>query len=104
MSIGARLKELRMRKNKSLQEVADAVGASKAHIWELERGGAKNPSLELLTKLSGFFDVTVAYLIGEQIPGTEEQLSVFYRDFKDLGDADREMIRRMMKHLKDKKD
>ena len=36
LSIGARIKQLRIRNNGLLQQVADAVGASKPHIWELE--------------------------------------------------------------------
>jgi len=37
MGLGARIAELRLKKGFSLQEVADAVGVSKAHIWDLER-------------------------------------------------------------------
>ena len=55
MSLGVRLKELRIKKGKSLQEVADAVGASKAHVWDMETGRSKNPSIELLLKLAKFF-------------------------------------------------
>ena len=36
MALAARIKELRIKTRKSLQEVADEVGASKAHIWDLE--------------------------------------------------------------------
>lgn len=54
-----------MRKGESLQQVADAIGASKAHIWELESNRSKNPSLDLLQKLAGHFRTTVAYLIEE---------------------------------------
>lgn len=104
MSIGARLKELRVKKNKSLQELADAVGASKAHIWEIERGGSKNPSMDLLTKLAEYFDVSVSYLVGEQPPSEEqEELIVLYRDLKELDEGDREAIRTLMKRFKEKK-
>jgi transcriptional regulator with XRE-family HTH domain len=65
MAIGDRLKELRLRSGKSLQQVADAIGASKAHIWELEANRSKNPSLDLLQKLASYYGVTVAYLIEE---------------------------------------
>lgn len=105
MGIGARLKQLRVKKNKSLQEVAEAVGASKAHIWELEKGGAKNPSMELLTNLAKFFDVSVAYLVGEQPPSEEqEELMVLYRDLKNLDDKDREAIRTIMRRFKEKRE
>jgi len=65
MPIGDRIKEMRMRKGQSLQQVADAIGASKAHIWELESNRSKNPSIDLLQKLAGHFATTVAYLIEE---------------------------------------
>jgi transcriptional regulator with XRE-family HTH domain len=65
MAIGDRLKELRVQRGQSLQQVADAIGASKAHIWELESNRSRNPSLDLLQKLAGHFKTSVAYLINE---------------------------------------
>jgi transcriptional regulator with XRE-family HTH domain len=70
MAIGDRLKEMRIRRGESLQQVADAIGASKAHIWELESNRSKNPSLDLLQKLAGHFRTTVSYLIEE--PQTDQ--------------------------------
>ena len=58
MGLGGRLKELRVRKGESLQQVADAVSASKPHIWELEAEKSKNPSLDLLTKLAQSFPMS----------------------------------------------
>jgi transcriptional regulator with XRE-family HTH domain len=104
MSLGARLKQLRVKKNKSLQEVADAVGASKAHIWEIERGGSKNPSMELLTRLAGYFEVSVSFLVGESPDEREAELVAMYRDLKNLSPQDREKMRAIMKVFKDKKD
>lgn len=104
MSLGARLKELRIKKRQSLQDVADAVGASKAHIWEIERGGSKNPTMELLNKLADHFAVSVSYLVGEQ-PSDEETQGVvaLYRELKGLDARDRETIRLIMQRLKEKK-
>lgn len=45
MSLATKLKDLRVRRGQSLQQVADGVGVSKAHIWQLERGDSTNPSL-----------------------------------------------------------
>jgi transcriptional regulator with XRE-family HTH domain len=77
MPLGDRIKELRVRKNKSLQEVADAIGASKAHIWELESNRSKNPSLDLLKKLAAYFETSVAFLIDEQ--ADQGQAEMFFR-------------------------
>ena len=60
MALASKIKELRLKKKKSLQDVADDVGASKAHIWDFETGKSSNPSIELLTKLAKCFDVSVA--------------------------------------------
>lgn len=104
MSLGARLKDLRIKKNQSLQEVADAVGASKAHVWEIERGGSKNPSMDLLMGLAKHFGVSVTYLIGEQLPeDMNEDLVVLFREMKDLDEKDRERILSLVQRLKEMK-
>ena len=103
MSIGARIKTLRVKNNQSLQGLADALGASKAHIWEIERGGSKNPSMDLLKKLAEHFSVTVSYLVGEVPPADDEGAMVLYRDLKGLDEKDQETIRSLMKHFKEKK-
>ena len=43
---------LNMPRYESLHQVANAVGVSKAHIWELEKGRADNPSMALVTRLA----------------------------------------------------
>lgn len=76
MSLGQKIKELRLKKGVSLQVVADAVGASKPHIWELERGSSKNPSLELVTKLANYFGVSIDYLANMQDAGNEKDMEI----------------------------
>lgn len=104
MSLGARLTELRLRKGASLQDVADAVEVSKTHIWALEKGGTKNPSLDLLKKLSEYFNVTVEYLAGTG--GTESLVEVeaqqFFRDFKTLSDPERAVLLQTLEVFKKK--
>ncbi|WP_081767038.1 helix-turn-helix domain-containing protein [Hylemonella gracilis] len=104
MSLGARLTELRLRKGASLQDVADAVEVSKTHIWALEKGGTKNPSLDLLKKLAEHFNVTVEYLAGtgdaESLVEVEAQQ--FFRDFKSLSDAERSLLLQTLEVFKKK--
>jgi transcriptional regulator with XRE-family HTH domain len=106
MALAAKLKELRLKKGKSLQDVADAVGASKAHIWDLETARAINPTLELLRKLSNFFGTSIADLIGEDPSDAtaDPQVIAMYRDLKTLDDDDQQTIRLMMERLKKRKD
>jgi transcriptional regulator with XRE-family HTH domain len=102
MSLASKIKELRLKKKKSLQDVADEVEASKAHIWDLETGKSKNPSIDLLTKLAKCFGVSVAELIGENpaAKGVDPQVVAMYRELKELSPADRQAIQAMMDHLK----
>ena len=102
---GARLKQLRIRKNQSLQQVADAVGASKAHIWELEKGDSRNPSTDLLWRLARHFNVSIAYLVGEDpnAPEEDQQLVAMFRDLKDLDPDDREMLNMLMRQMHERR-
>jgi transcriptional regulator with XRE-family HTH domain len=104
MSLAAKLKELRGKNRQSLQDVADAIGASKTHIYDLETGRSTNPSIELLTKLATHFRVAIADLLGENPEGKDEEpgLVAMYRDLKSLAPQDRETIQMLMDRLKPK--
>lgn len=104
MPLSDKIKEFRMKKRKSLQEVADAIGVSKAHIWDLETARSKNPSIELLKKLANYLGVGVADLIEENPAAEEEGSRVLgmYRELKELSDRDLEMIQQMVERLKSK--
>lgn len=101
MSLGRRITELRMKSGESLQQVADAVGVSKAHIWELEKGRADNPSMNLVTRLADHFGVKVAYLVGED-PDAEDadaELATMFRQAHSLTATDRDILKDMMESL-----
>ncbi len=102
MALAEKLKELRLRKGKSLQDLADEIGASKAHVWDLETGRSKNPTIELLAKLAQALGTSISDLVGENPEGDEQSSEVvaMYRDLKGLSDNDRETIRLMMERLK----
>lgn len=78
------------------------MGASKAHIWELETARAKNPSIDLLTKLAKCLDVSVSDLIGENpnAEGEDSSILAMYRELKELAPEDRKAIQSMMDHFK----
>lgn len=106
MSLAAKLKELRGKNRQSLQDVADAIGASKTHVYDLETGRSTNPSIELLTKLATHFRVSIADLVGENPEGANEDpaLVAMYRDLKTLTPQDRETIQMLMDRLKSPKE
>ena len=99
MALGARLRQLRIKSGESLQDVATAVKASKAHIWELETGKSRNPSMDLLSALASHFAVSVASLVGEDTTD-DPKLVGMYRELKGLSESERETIRMLMKRLK----
>jgi transcriptional regulator with XRE-family HTH domain len=104
MSLGVELKKLRIKRKESLQDVADAVRASKAHIWDIERGASKNPTMDLLDRLATHFGVSVGSLVGEEPPAEmHNELVALYRDLKNLSDSDRDTIRGLAKRLSEKK-
>jgi transcriptional regulator with XRE-family HTH domain len=102
MSFGRRLHDLRVRNRMSLQDVANAVGISKAHVWNMEKGLSENPSIELVVKLADVFRVRVADLVGENpdAEGEEPEVIAMFRDLKQLGGRDRETIRLLMEQFK----
>lgn len=104
MTIGARLAELRLRKGKSLQEVADAVEVSKTHIWQMEKGKSENPSADLLRKLSDYFNVTLEYLAGtgDGVSLSDAEAQQFFRDFKSLSEDERTILMQTLEVFKKK--
>lgn len=94
MGLAANLKKFRARKNKSLQEVADAVGVSKPHIWQLEKDADAKPSLELLKKLANYYKTSIAELIGE----TQGPM-VFGREFKGVDEEVQKLVIKMTEQI-----
>ncbi|WP_022698121.1 helix-turn-helix domain-containing protein [Euryhalocaulis caribicus] len=101
MAFGRRITELRLAKNQSLQQVADAVGVSKTHIWKIEKGRAPNPSMDLVRRLADHFGKSVAYLVGEDAEALDEdvQLQRMFRQAKDLNESERRILDEMMQSL-----
>lgn len=102
LTFGARLRKFRMAKNLSLQQLADKVGASKAHIWDMEQGKTSNPSLGLLTELSRALDIPIKELIGEvDAASDEEHLAPLFRDLRGLTPEQLEVVRGLTKSLRE---
>ncbi len=101
MSLGARLTDLRLKKSESLQQVADAVGVSKAHIWELEKGRTDNPSMALVTRLADHFGVSIASLVGEDPSAADANPKIgrMFRQAKELESSDLDLLDDMMRSM-----
>jgi transcriptional regulator with XRE-family HTH domain len=98
VGLGAKISELRLKSRQSLQDVADAIGVSKAHIWELEKGRTDNPSMALVTRLADHFGVSIRYLVGEDVDAddADEELARMFRQASKLAPEDRAILDDMM--------
>jgi transcriptional regulator with XRE-family HTH domain len=101
MALGARITKLRLSQKESLQQVADAAGVSKAHIWELEKGRTDNPSMGLVTRLANHFGVSVSFLVGEDRNASDAEVDLqrMFRQATDLTERDRRILDDMMQSL-----
>ena len=62
-----RLKELRTELGLSQQKMAEAIGCQQTAYMRYERG-LRQPSFELLLKMSEVFNVSTDYLLGKDVP------------------------------------
>lgn len=94
MNLSERLNKLRLERGESLQDVASAVNVSKAHIWELEKGRAENPTLGLVTRLTDHFGISIRQLVAEDIDGEggDEDLARMFRQAQALNPHDRQVL------------
>jgi len=102
MTLATRIAELRRQKNESFQDVATAVGVTKTHIWELERGRAKNPSLQVIEGLANHFGVSIAYLVGEDINAADANpdMARMFRLAGELEEHERRVIEDMIESFR----
>ncbi|OYU14950.1 MAG: transcriptional regulator [Alphaproteobacteria bacterium PA4] len=104
MSLASKLKKLRGQTRQSLQQVADGVGISKVHVWELEKGSSKNPSMEIVKRLAEHFGVPTAYFNDDSIYPNEANALQFFREFDgQLSEKDWEALRGVAEALMAKK-
>ena len=67
MLLGERLKELRMERNMSQQELGNLLGITKVSVCGYENG-TRSPSIDTLCEIARVFGVSTDYLLGMEIP------------------------------------
>lgn len=63
MSIGSRLRELRLKKGLTIVELAKILDSAKTTIANYETD-KRNPSYDMLKQIADFYGVTVDYILG----------------------------------------
>ena len=99
--LGERVHRLRIKAGQSLQDVAAATETTKAHIWQIEKGRAKNPSMALVRRVADHFKVSLSYLVDEdaEAPDIDDDLKRMFRQAHDLEDQDRAALDAMLQHF-----
>jgi len=69
MNFSERLKQLRLKRKLSQQELADRLGIANSTVSMYERGERK-PDLEMLELIGDFFNVDIDYLLGKESGST----------------------------------
>ena len=98
--LGKRLRQYREAKGLTLQQVADAVGCTKAYIWELEMREGQRPTAERLNGIAKTLGVTVLHLLGEPIGGIEDPSPAdaeFFREYAGMSEDEKARYREAMK-------
>src|SRR5690606_23263991 len=81
MKIGDRLAQLRKEKGYSMQEMANKLGIAKSTYAGYE-SNYREPSLDMVKKMSRIFDVSVDYLLGI----TNETINL-YEEFRRIKES-----------------
>ncbi|QCZ50314.1 helix-turn-helix domain-containing protein [Levilactobacillus brevis] len=92
-TFGTRLKYLRNRLNRTQDDVAKAIGTSRAAYSHLENG-RNEPDNTMLIKLANYYGVTTDYLLGHKVDlGDVPVAAHIDGDLADLTEEERQEIR-----------
>lgn len=66
--VGKRVRELRIKRGLSQQDLGLAIGVTKVSVCGYENG-TRIPNLEKLIRLAEVLETTTDYLLGREVPG-----------------------------------
>ena len=100
MSFGKRLKNLRIEKNLTQQQLAEKLNVSKANISKYE-SDIIEPNIYLINQISKLFDVSSDYLLGITIIKKPIDTLAFHsiEGYENLNDEDRQYIDDLINRL-----
>jgi transcriptional regulator with XRE-family HTH domain len=101
-ALGVRLRRLREAKKLTLQQVADAVGCTKAYIWELEMKDGQRPSAERVQALAKLLGVTMEDVMGEpiqEVPEASLEDVAFFREYAGMSEEEKKHYQDVLKMM-----
>ncbi len=102
---GEKIRSIRIRRKKTLKDVANAVGASVTTISKYESGAIATIPISKLNAIADYLEINPAYLLGYSsedqplILSISEQLMM--EDFRKLNESDKETICILIKRFID---
>lgn len=107
-----RIYDLCQERNISVGKMCNELGISRGNLTELKMDRIKTLKADNLTKISGFFGVSIDYLLGtetKKAPTQEGERAITFDDFtfamqnesKDLTEMDKQILLSMAKQLND---
>lgn len=98
-----RLKQLRLQKKKTQEDMASFLGITRQGYGRYENGKAE-PDIKTINILSEYFDVTTDYLLG-RVDETDSMISIAFEDGGEepLSDEEREHLEETLKNFRETK-
>lgn len=103
---GEKLRKARTERNKTLEELAAAIGSSKAYVWQLENKKSAKPSAELLLKIANCLSISPDFLLNDDSSEYNEKHleDAFFRRFQKLSEDDKRTLERIASGFNEKSD
>ena len=100
---GEKLRKVRTARHKTLEDLAEAIGSSKAYVWQLENKKNANPSAELLLKIANYFGESPDFFLddAQDEPSDRQVEDAFFRKFQKLSENDKRTIERIVSSFDD---
>ncbi len=95
--LGKRIKEERLKKNLTQEQLAEAINLSSVYISHIENASTK-PSLETLVNLSNALDITPDFLLYDSLHKSKEYIKEeISKMLKDCNADDMRLITKLIK-------
>ncbi len=101
MSFGKRLKELREEKKMTQEELGLLLKLSKSNISKYEAESLQ-PSIEVLSFLADYFNVTLDYLLGKSLLRNSNEKIAFHLNTDGLDPDDLTVIQNLIDQMRKK--
>ncbi len=112
--VGLRIKEARKSRGLTLAELGNKIGLSESNTQRYESGRISSVSVELINKIAKALNVSPAFLMGWEddnnvVPilarsvSERDELISLQRNYKDLGEDQREKLQSYLEFLRSQK-